>query len=407
MKVLFLSHYFPPEVNAPASRTYEHCREWAALGHEVTVVTCAPNHPRGKVYPGYRNRLWQREEMDGIQVVRLWTYVTANEGFLKRTLNYVSYMVSALLAAPFLPKADVVITTSPQFFNGLAGVLVGPLKRAPWVLEIRDLWPESIVTVGAIRNRRIIRVLEWLEMLAYRRADHIVPVTDAFRDYMVRKGIPAEKIAVIKNGVDLARYRPEGADPGLRAELGLGGKFVAAYVGTHGMAHHLETVLEAARLLRNVPDVVFLLVGDGAERARLLQLKESMDLENVVMLPQQPKERMPAVWAASDVSLVLLKKSDLFKTVIPSKIFESLAMQRPVVLGVEGEARQIVEAADAGIGIEPENAAELAAAVVALARDPERRSRMGYSGRAYVEAHFDRRVLARRYLEVLQSVART
>jgi glycosyltransferase involved in cell wall biosynthesis len=224
---------------------------------------------------------------------------------------------------------------------------------------------------------------------------------------MVRKGIPAEKIAVIKNGVDLARYRPEGADPGLRAELGLGGKFVAAYVGTHGMAHHLETVLEAARLLRNVPDVVFLLVGDGAERARLLQLKESMDLENVVMLPQQPKERMPAVWAASDVSLVLLKKSDLFKTVIPSKIFESLAMQRPVVLGVEGEARQIVEAADAGIGIEPENAAELAAAVVALARDPERRSRMGYSGRAYVEAHFDRRVLARRYLEVLQSVART
>ena len=214
MRILFLSHYFPPEVNAPASRTFEHCREWVRQGHEVTVVTCAPNHPRGVVYDGYRNRLWQREERDGIRVVRLWTYLAANEGFAKRTLNYVSYMISALLAAPWLPRADVVVTSSPQFFNGLAGYFVSRLKRAPWALEIRDLWPESILSVGAIKNARIIGALEWLARFAYRKADVIVPVTDAFKRYMVERGVPAEKIHVIKNGVDLDFYRgAEGPNP--------------------------------------------------------------------------------------------------------------------------------------------------------------------------------------------------
>ncbi|MGD8885862.1 MAG: glycosyltransferase family 4 protein, partial [Gammaproteobacteria bacterium] len=182
MHIVFLSHYFPPEVNAPATRTYEHCKEWIRNGHQVTVVTCVPNHPRGKIYPGYKNRLYQVEEKDGIKVVRLWTYVTANEGFLKRTLNYISYKISAILATPFIGKADVVVSTSPQFFNGLAGYVVSRLKGAPWILEIRDLWPESILTVGAINNKHVIRFLEWLEMFAYRKADRIVPVTNAFKD---------------------------------------------------------------------------------------------------------------------------------------------------------------------------------------------------------------------------------
>jgi glycosyltransferase involved in cell wall biosynthesis len=404
MKILFLSHYFPPEVNAPASRTFEHCREWAAQGHEVTVVTCAPNHPRGRVYDGYRNRLWQWDERDGIRIVRLWTFISANEGFLKRTLNYVSFMVSAIVAAPFLPKADIVLTTSPQFFNGLAGHFVSRLKRAPWLLEIRDLWPESILVVGAITNQSVIRFLEWLELFAYRKADRIVPVTDAFKRYMVEKGIAREKITVIKNGVDLTRYQPAPANAAVRAEIGLEGKFVASYVGTHGMAHHLETVLEAAKLLRHRPDVAFLLIGDGAERARLLGMKEAAGLDNVVMLPQQPKERMPALWAASDISLVLLKKSDLFKTVIPSKIFESMAMERPIVLGVEGEAAEIVQAAGAGICIEPENAAALAAAVEDLAGDALRRAKIGRSAREFVATHFDRTILAQRYLAVLEDL---
>ena len=402
MRILFLSHYFPPEVNAPASRTFEHCREWARAGHEVTVVTCAPNHPRGQVYEGYRNRLWQRESIDGIKVIRLWTYLAANEGFTKRTLNYVSYMIAAILAAPFLARTDVVISTSPQFFNGLAGYTVSRLKRVPWVLEIRDLWPESILAVGAIRNQRLVRVLEWLEMFAYRKADRIVPVTDAFKDYMVRKGIVAGKIVVIKNGVDLQRYVPSQANPDLVGELGLQGKFVASYFGTHGMAHHLTTVLEAAEALRARSDIVFMLVGDGAQREALLAQKKERQLDNVLMLPQQPKDRMPAMWALSNISLVLLRRSDLFKTVIPSKIFESMAMQRPIVLGVDGEVRGIIEGGDAGVFFEPENAGALAEAVVSLCDDPDRCRELGENGRRHVQQFFDRSKLAGFYLELLQ-----
>lgn len=404
MKILFLSHYFPPEVNAPATRTFEHCREWVRLGHEVTVVTCAPNHPRGKLYPGYKNRLIQRETLDGIQVIRLWTYLTANEGFLKRTLNYVSYMAAVTLAVPWLPKADVVVSTSPQFFNGLAGYTVSRLKRRPWVLEIRDLWPESILAVGAIRNRTLIRLLEWLEAFAYRKADRIVPVTDAFERYMmVERGVEAHKIQVIKNGVDLRFFSPHVDGESLAADLGLTGKFVAAYIGTHGMAHHLETVLEAAASIDH-PDIVFLLVGDGAERRRLLETRDRLGLRSVLMLEQLPKATMPALLSQTDVSLVLLKDMELFRTVIPSKIFESMAMEVPIILGVAGEARAIVEDAGAGLCITPESADELAAAVRRLHEDPELAQRLGRQGRRYVEERFDRDRLAQRYVDVLAAV---
>ncbi|HRB16536.1 MAG TPA: glycosyltransferase family 4 protein [Nitrospira sp.] len=403
MHILFLSHYFPPEVNAPASRTFEHCRQWVRDGHRVTVVTCAPNHPRGKVYPGYRNRLYTREEKDGITIIRVWTYVTANEGFLKRTLNYVSYMAAAIVAAPFIQKADIVISTSPQFFNGLAGYVVSRMKRAPWVLEIRDLWPESILAVGAIKNRFIIHLLEWLELFAYRQADRIVPVTDAFQRYIEGKGIPKEKITVIKNGADLTLYKPVTGTNRLAESLGVQGKFVAAYLGTHGMAHHLETVLYAAQRLREYPDIVLILAGDGAERQRLAALRNELGLDNVLMLDQQPKEQMPWLWALSDVSLILLKKSDLFKTVIPSKIFESMAMEKPIILGVEGESADIVRAADSGYCIEPENAEELADRLLQLRESEDLRRRFGHNGRIHVRAHYDRLVLARRFEELLRT----
>lgn len=412
MRILFLSHYFPPEVNAPASRTYEHCKHWVKSGHQVTVVTCAPNHPQGEVYEGYRNKLYQREQKDGIQVIRLWTYVTANEGFVKRTLNYVSFMISTILAAPFLAKTDVVITTSPQFFNGLAGYAVSRLKRTPWVLEIRDLWPESILTVGAIKNKYIINALHYLELFAYRKANLIVPVTDAFKRYMIEKGIVPDKIHVVKNGVDLDFYTLQSANTEKTLlvheknretpeQIDLTGKFVASYVGTHGMAHHLETVLEAAQLLKDQHNIVFLLAGDGAERAKLLKQKEQMQLDNVLMLEQQPKDSMPMLWQVSDVSMVLLKKSDLFKTVIPSKIFESLAMKKPIIIGVEGEAKSIIEAANAGICIEPENAQQLADATMELYNNPQQFNQFAENGRTYVESYFNRTKLAENYLTLL------
>jgi glycosyltransferase involved in cell wall biosynthesis len=406
MRILFLSHYFPPEVNAPASRTFEHCREWARSGHQVTVVTCAPNHPRGVVYQGYRNRLWQRERRDGIDVIRVCTYITANERALKRTLAYISFFVACIFATPFLPRADVLITTSPQFFNGLAGYPVKLMTRIPWVLEIRDLWPESIRAVGAIRNERVLGFLSALERFAYRHCDHLVPVTESFRRYLRGKGIPEEKITVVRNGVDLGFFQSARDPQALRTTLQLEGKFVVSYVGTHGMAHGLETVLEAAALLPGNVPVVFLLVGDGAERARLRAMCEERALTNVIMLEQQPRERMPEIWALSDASLVLLRKLPLFETVIPSKIFESMAMQKPIVLGVVGEARDIVEEARAGLTFEPENAAELVAAVMRLAADRELAATLGENGRRYVATHFDRCRLARRLEGVLAGVSR-
>jgi len=405
MRILFLSHYFPPEVNAPATRTYEHCRQWVKDGHTVTVVTCAPNHPQGKVYDGYRNRLYQHETKDGIKVVRVWAFVTANEGFLKRTLNYISYMYAAIIASLFLPKADVVLSTSPQFFNGLAGYFVSRLMGIPWVLEIRDLWPESIVAVGAIKNPAIIKMLEWVERFAYRKADRIVPVTDSFKTYILNKGIEAGKVVVVKNGVDLAQYAPLDGASSVAQELGIKGRFVVSYFGTHGMAHHLETILHAARQLSSVTNILFLMVGDGAERKALVRMRDEMALDNVMMLDQQPKHRMREFWALSDVSLVLLKKSDLFKTVIPSKIFESLAMRKPIILGVEGETADLLQTAQAGMCIEPEHADELAAGVLELSQRPELCQQLGRNGRKFVLRHFDRIELARKLASVLEAVS--
>jgi glycosyltransferase involved in cell wall biosynthesis len=405
MRIVFFSHYYPPEVNAPASRTSEHCRAWVNAGHEVTVVTCAPNHPSGKVYPGYRNRLYQTESVNGVRVVRVWTFLAANEGFVLRTLNYLSYLISATVALPWLPRPDVLISTSPQFFCGLTGLVARSLLKAPWVLEIRDLWPESIVTVGAMRKGLMVRLLEGLEALAYRSADRIVSLTHSFVPHIVGRGGDPGKIVVIKNGADLSIFTKFEIATGVKIRLGLGNRFVAGYVGTHGMAHGLSVVLEAAERLRHDPRIAFLLVGDGAERANLEQTREKKRLNNVVILGQRPKEEMPSLWAAIDASLILLRRHDLFKKVIPSKMFEAMAMRCPIVLGVEGEARALLDESGAGIAITPESAEELAAVVVRLAGNPALAGELGDRGCAYVHEHHDRALLAMRYLDLLAEVA--
>ena len=407
MRILFLTHYFPPEVNAPASRTYEHCKRWVEEGHKVVVLTCVPNHPKGKLYPGYKNKFFQKEKIDGIEVYRIWTFLAANKGFLKRTLNYLIYAKLAILVSPFLPKADVVISTSPQFFCGLSGFFVAKIKRATWVLEIRDLWPESIVAVGAIKNKRIIKFLEWLEKFAYKNADGIISVTDSFKRHMIAQGINPDKIAVVKNGVDLSLFSPIPKKNEFSKPLGISDKFVVSYFGTLGMAHGLKVVLEAAKKLENNSDIVFLIVGDGAEREHLLRLKDEMKVKNVLMLPQVEKSKMPLLWGASDVSMVLLKKDDLFKTVIPSKIFEAMAMKKPIILGVEGESQEILRKSEAGICIEPENADELAKAVLKFYADPSLVKSMGENGRVFVEKNFSRDTLANDYLRFIETFVRS
>jgi glycosyltransferase involved in cell wall biosynthesis len=407
--ILFLSHYFPPEGNAPATRVFELCRRWAKAGHCVTVITGVPNVPDGKVYDGYRNRLWQREEMDGIRVIRVWTYLAPNKGTARRIANYVSFMVAAAIAGCFTRRPEIIIATSPQFFCGWAGAILSKLRRRPFILEIRDIWPESIRVVGAMRSRGLLSLLEWLEKRLYAASDHIVTVGEGYRKQLCERGVPALNISVVMNGVDRESYAtpPEGAK--VRQKFGLDSKFVCSYIGTVGMACGLQVVLRAAAKLkdRESDQIRFLIVGDGALLQMLREEAQRAGLSNVIFTGRQAKESMPEFLAASDSCLVHLKKQALFASVMPSKIFEALAMRRPVILGVEGFAADFIRKSGGGLCIEPENEDQLLLAAERLQTDPALAQSLGRAGCDFVLKHFDRDVLAKDYLKVIEQVIAT
>lgn len=400
MKILFLTDNFPPEVNAPATRTYDHCREWLKAGAEVTVITCAPNFPKGEVYEGYKNKLYQTEMMDGIKVIRVWSYIVANKFFLKRTLDYISYSVTSFLAGLFV-KADLIVATSPQFFTALSGRTLHFVKRTPWVMEVRDMWPESIKTVGAMNDNAFIRYFEWEEMRCYKSAQKIVMVTDSFKKKLISRGIPAEKISVVKNGVNKDLFAPMPKDEALLDELGLRGKKIVGYIGTHGMAHKLDFIIRQAKEMEEKNDFHFLFLGNGAERENLLKLKEELNCTNVTMLESVSKQEVKRYISILDICLINLRKSELFTTVIPSKIFENAAMAIPVLMGVEGEAQETVESYGAGICFKPEDAEDFKAKLKQL-QDPEIYESCK-RGCLKLADDFDRKILAKKMYEVLQS----
>lgn len=406
MHILFFSDNFPPEVNAPASRTHEHCRQWVAAGDEVTVITCAPNFPKGRVFDGYRNKLWQDEVVDGIRVIRVWSYITANEGFVKRVLDYTSFMLSAFIASLFVRRVDVVVGTSPQFFTAVAAWAAGAVKRRPFVFELRDLWPESIKAVGAMRESAAIRWLERLELFLYHRAARIVSVTHSFRDTLIRRGIHSSKIDVVTNGVDIGRFSPRPKDAELLARLGWEGCFVAGYIGTHGMAHGLETLLLAMQSLQAKQEgarIRLLMLGDGARKANLKALAQGMGLANIAFVDTVPKEEVARYWSILDVSVIHLRQSELFTTVIPSKLFECMGMGLPVLHGVAGESARIVESEGVGIVFEPENAGQLVHELVRLHDDSALRERLRSAG-LLAAGKYDRATLALCMLDSLRGV---
>lgn len=382
MKILFFSHYYTPEGNAPATRVSALCERWTKAGHDVTVVTGAPNVPNGIVYDGYRNER-KSEVINGVKVERVKTYIAANKGVVRRMLNYVTFFLSALRTSLRLPRPDVVIATSPQIFCGYIGVWFKRLRRIPLVIEIRDVWPESMFAVGAKVPRLGIWALEKIEKAMYRTCDHLVTVGEGYRTRLEEKGVPADKMSVIMNGTDLAVYSPREKNAALLEKYGLKDKFVVSYIGTVGMACGLGCVLEAAERMEKgerdekVRGTVFLIVGDGAAKAELEAEAKRRGLKNVVFTGRQPKSSMPDWVASSDASLVHLKKTDLFTTVMPSKIFESAGCKRPIIMGVDGFAKKLVLDAEAGLDMAPESADSLVDCVRRLAADPALCARLG------------------------------
>lgn len=408
MHILFISQYFPPEIGAPATRTYELCKAWTQSGHDVTVLTAFPHHPTGVVPPYYRRKFFLRESVKSIRLVRTYVYATANKGIVKRTLSYISFLLSAVFFFPFIKcHPQVVIATSPQFFVAIAGYLISRIKRRPFVFEVRDLWPESIVAVGALKNPWLIGALNKISHFLYQRASLIVAVSESTREILAKRGIPKNKIEVIPNGIDTGLFFGQHDAKSVRRQYGLEGKFVVSYIGTHGMAHALQTVLTAAVLLRQREDIQFLFVGEGSEKDDLLRRRDVERLENVTFLGQQDHEMVPLFLKASEVSLVPLRNEALFSTVLPSKIFEIMAASRPIILSVTGEAKALVERAKAGLCVEPENAEMMKDAILKLYENRQLGKTLGKNGKRFVEAHYARAELAFRYVQVLRGILKT
>lgn len=401
MRILLLTDNFIPETNSPALRAYEHARRWVSSGIKVTVITSIPNFPTGRALPPYRNRPYQREVMDGVEVIRVWTWLAPNRGVLLRSLDFVSFACSSFMAGAF-QSADVIVATSPQLLTGLAGSWLAKVKGLPWVFEVRDLWPDSIVAVGAMRENLLIRFLRQVERGLYRNATRVVAVSDGIRSRLIAKGVPPDKIGVAPNGVDLDRIAASGGKTTAEAP-NLRGKFVAGYVGTHGMAQGLEVVLQAADRLRD-SNIHFLFAGDGARREALEALARELRLENVTFAGLVPLDTAAGYLRRCDAVLIPLKRTDQIEITIPGKIFEAAAMGKPLLVSAEGASADIVLRHRAGLVVPPEEPDELAAALERLQADSALREELG-NGALTLARSFDRARFAAQMLQEIRLAA--
>ncbi|HEY8797888.1 MAG TPA: glycosyltransferase family 4 protein [Candidatus Dormibacteraeota bacterium] len=405
LRVTFLTHYFPPEVGPAQTRLHELAKRLIAAGETVTVVTGFPNYPAGEIFPGYRGKRFMEDTFDGIRVLRTWVFATRSRGFIGRLLNYYSFPMFSLLAVRKLGPTDIIYVQSPPLFTGLAALWFSRLKRAPYIFNVSDIWPQSAVELGMLRNRFAIRLAEMLERHIYRRATRITVATPGILERLAVRGVPREKIFLLTNGVDTAAYNVSSPDRDLAKRLGLDGHKVFMYAGLHGLAQGLDVILEAAKLTRN-PDVLYVFVGDGADKPALVAKAEAEGISNVRFLPIQPTSTLPAVLNLAYATVIPLRRLDLFKAALPSKLFDSMAASRPIVAPLWGEAAALVEAAACGLVVEPEDARGVQEAVEKLAADPALAQRLGEQGRRYVVEHFNRDDIAKRLIELLEEAAR-
>ncbi len=404
LRITFLTQYFPPEIGAPQTRMFELAKRLHKGGDKVTVVTAFPNYPTGIVHDGYRGRFAMEEWMDGVRVLRRWVFATRNAGFFKRVLNHFSFVASSLTAIGSAGPTDVIFVQSPPLPIALAALAFSRIKRAPFVFNVSDVWPQSAIELGVLRNRLAIRLAETLEWQTYRRAARVTVPTPGILESLAERGLPRDKMVLLTNGVDVRTFDPQPRDRRLADSLGLNGEKVFLYAGTHGLSQGLEVILEAAKLTAR-PDIVFVLAGDGADKEALVARAEAEHLTNVRFLPTQPKSKMPALLNLAYAAIVTLKPLGVFKSALPSKMFESMAVAQPIVASTWGEAAELVQTAGCGIVTPPGDAQALHDAVESLASDPLAAKEMGSRGRAYVVDHFNRKKIAEQLRELLREVA--
>lgn len=407
MRVLLLSQYFFPEVGATQTRMWEFARALSAAGHEVDVLTEFPNHPAGVIPPEYRGRFFEDDRRHPFRILRVWVWASPRKTFWTRLAFYGSFFAMALVGSLLrLPRRyDAVAATSPPLPVAAAGLLISRLKRAAFVMDVRDLWPKAAQALGELSNTRVYRLAEWLEHRLYAGADRITATTRAFCRYIADRGVPPARIVHVPNGTLAEVFDPARGDADLRHRLGLEGKLVVTYAGLHGIAQGLGTVLDAAARLREDREVQVLLLGEGPQKTALQAAARARGLDNVRFLPAVPLEESAHYLNASDALLVPLTADPVFRMFIPSKLFDGLACGKPVLLQVDGEAREILEASGGGLFVEPGDPDALAGAIRHLARDPALRKEMGERGRAFVTRHYLRADQARRFAEVVASAA--
>ena len=395
MRVTFLTHYYPPEVGAPQARIANLARALAGRGVEVTVHTCPPHYPDGSVPPPHRNRLWQRQPAEGVEVVRSLVYPAANRGFGRRLADHASFAASAVLTSPLAPAADVVVAESPPLFLADAAIGYARLKRAPLILHVADLWPDSAIELGVLRRPGLIAAARRLETACYRAAAAIACPTAGIASRLREREDAAGKVRLIPPGVELGRFSP---GPRTGADV-----FRVLYAGTIGLSQGLGTLLDAASRLG--PGIEVVIAGDGAEAGALRERLRREGLRNVRMIGPVSHRTVPDLYAEADLAVVLLRDRPLFRGAVPTKLIEAMSAGRPVLLSGAGEAADLVREAGAGVVVPPERPAELAAAITAAAADRGRGERMGAAGRRAVERSHGPARVTEEWLRLLSAVA--
>jgi glycosyltransferase involved in cell wall biosynthesis len=395
MRLLFLTQFYPPEVGATQNRVSDLAERLARAGHTVTVVTALPNYPKGRIFDGYRKRLWMEDASKGVRILRVWTYATNRVGLAPRLFSYLSFTLTATIMALLNGGShEVLYVESPPLFLGIAGILIGWLRKSRLLFNVTDLWPASAVALGILRNSTTIWLATWLEGFIYDHSDIITGQTEGIVE-SIRRRVSGVPVVLVMNGVSPEVYATRSTARDLtRHDLGFSNSFVVGYAGRHGIAQGLDTVLGAAKMVSGQPGIQFAFFGDGPEKSNLLQLSESTHLQNVRFFSPRPAADMPEILSCFDAAVVPLKKLDLFRNALPCKLFECMAAGVPVIVAIEGEAKRLVERANGGISIPPEDPQALADAITLLYQDSELRKAMGQSGREYVLAHCSRQEAA-------------